>query len=107
MLLNKRGRPSKKDREYIRKRRMMYKIFNYLDMPGPIHKRWRKLTHDPVKAYLIGMFLGGSEGGKIALQHVIEDEVFLSFRKLGIPEEAAERLTFMVMYGGRKGKGDR
>jgi len=50
-------------------------------MPGPDHRKWRKLTHDPFKAGLIGFVVGlmegkPLEGAFIGFMHVQTDKLF-------------------------------
>ena len=62
------------------------KVFAVLDMPGPVHLKWRKLTHDPLVAYIIGWFVGRRYGkpklgAELALRHVLEDRIWSSRRR--------------------------
>lgn len=88
---------------YSRDKRVAHRIFSLLDLPGPNHFKWRRWSHDVVRAAVIGYLIGGREGLNIAIRHLVEDEVFQRLRGLNVPEEVAERVVFRLM-SGEKGK---
>ena len=59
------------------------KVFMMLDMPGPVHLKWRRFTHRPDVAYVIGWLVGKKYGNpklgaELALKHVLEDLIWAS-----------------------------
>jgi len=72
-------------------RKLAIKLLRLMDNPGPHHFVWRRVTHDPAMAYLIGYIIGGSEGAREAIRHVRHD---LIWDKLGIWE--------LIPYAKRK-----
>lgn len=50
------------------------KVHRTLDYPfGMTHFEYRKLTHNPAMAYMLGYMVGGRPGSIDALRHLLDD----------------------------------
>jgi len=66
------------------KPRIARRIHSELDNPAGVwlgkraHAIWRKMTHKPEVAMMIGWVHGGALGAADALRHILDDELFIT-----------------------------